>query len=90
MAGHVMDQPGALDQRDELPHPAVLRSSAASASVPPRHEVGRSRHRRRSPQHPNNPEPRRTRITLAVITAILAGAARALTGWLLDHLTTGN
>jgi hypothetical protein len=44
----------------------------------------------RSPQHPTEHEPRRTRITLAVITGVLAGATRALTSWLLDHLTTGN
>lgn len=44
----------------------------------------------RSPQHPSDAEQRRTRITLAVITGILAGTTRALTGWLLDHLTTGN
>ena len=44
----------------------------------------------RSPQHPHGPEQRRTRITLAVITGIFAGATRALAGWLLDHLTTGN
>jgi len=25
-----------------------------------------------------------------VITAVLAGVTRALTSWLLDHLTTGN
>lgn len=43
-----------------------------------------------SPQHPDGPEPRRARITLAVITGILAGATRAVTGWFLDHLTTGN
>jgi hypothetical protein len=44
----------------------------------------------RTPRHPCDPEPRRTRITLAVITGILAGVTRALTGWLLDHLTAGN
>ncbi len=46
----------------------------------------------RSPQHPNDPdtEQHRARITLAVITGILAGASRALSGWLLDHLTTGS
>jgi hypothetical protein len=44
----------------------------------------------RAPQHPTDPEPRRTRITLAVITGVVAGATRALTSWLLDHLTTGN
>jgi hypothetical protein len=44
----------------------------------------------RSSQHPTDPEQRRPRITLAVITGVLAGATRALTGWLLDHLTTGN
>ncbi|MFI0797019.1 hypothetical protein ACH4OY_30705 [Micromonospora rubida] len=44
----------------------------------------------RSPQHPHGPQPRRTQITLAVITGVLAGATRALTGWLLDHLSTDN
>ena len=44
----------------------------------------------RPPKHPRSTEPRRTRITLAVITGIIAGATRALTSWLLDHLTTGN
>jgi hypothetical protein len=41
-------------------------------------------------QRPSDPEPRRTRITLAVITGVLAGATRALADWLLDHLATGN
>lgn len=44
----------------------------------------------RSSQQPRDPEPYRTRITLAVITGILAGITRALTSWLLDHLTAGN
>lgn len=44
----------------------------------------------RSPQHPRGPEERRTRITLAVITGLLAGATRALAGWLLEHLTNSN
>ena len=44
----------------------------------------------RSPQHPGESEQRRTRITLAVITGVFAGATRALTGWLLDHLTIGS
>ncbi|WP_167368180.1 hypothetical protein [Streptomyces agglomeratus] len=44
----------------------------------------------RSPQHPPGPDERRTRITLAVIAGLLAGATRALAGWLLEHLTTGN
>ena len=44
----------------------------------------------RTSQHPRDPEPRHARITLAVITAILAGSARAVTSWLLDHLITGN
>jgi len=43
-----------------------------------------------SSQHPHGPEQRRTRITLAVVTGIFAGATRALTSWLLDHLTIGN
>jgi hypothetical protein len=44
----------------------------------------------RSPQHPSDPEQRRARFTLAVITGVLAGATRAVTSWLLDHLTTGS
>jgi hypothetical protein len=44
----------------------------------------------RSPQYASDPEQRRTRITFAVITGLLSGATRALAGWLLDHLTTGN
>jgi hypothetical protein len=44
----------------------------------------------RPPQQHRNAEPCRTQITLAVITGILAGATRALTDWLLDHLTSGN
>jgi hypothetical protein len=43
-----------------------------------------------SSQHPHGPEQRRTRITLAVITSVLAGITRALTSWLLDHLIAGN
>ncbi|MFF3869748.1 hypothetical protein [Micromonospora sp. NPDC001898] len=43
-----------------------------------------------SPQNPDGPQPRRTRITLAVITGVLAGTTRALADWLLDHLATGN
>ncbi len=42
----------------------------------------------RPPQHPIDPEPRRTRITLAVITGVISGATRALTSWLLDYMTT--
>ncbi|GIE89681.1 hypothetical protein Are01nite_61610 [Actinoplanes regularis] len=44
----------------------------------------------RSPQCPRDPEQRRTRIALALITGALAGATRALAGWLLDHLTNAN
>jgi hypothetical protein len=44
----------------------------------------------RFPQQDHDPDPRRARITLAVITGILAGAARALASWLLDRLTAGN
>jgi hypothetical protein len=44
----------------------------------------------RSPQNPDGPQPRRTRIILAVITGILAGVARALTTWLLDQLTASS
>ncbi|PWK39199.1 hypothetical protein BC793_12335 [Actinoplanes xinjiangensis] len=44
----------------------------------------------RSPHHSENPEPRSKRITLTVITAVIAGAARALTSWLLDHLIAGS
>lgn len=43
----------------------------------------------RHQRHPRDPDERRTRITLAVITGLIAGATRALTGWLLEHLTTG-
>jgi hypothetical protein len=43
-----------------------------------------------STQHPSDPEQRRTRITLAVITGTVAGATRAVISWLLDHLTSGN
>ena len=43
----------------------------------------------RPPHHPRRPNERRTRITLAAITGLLAGTSRALAGWLLDHLTTG-
>ena len=32
---------------------------------------------------------RRTRITTAAITGLLAGAAKAITTWLIDHLNTG-
>ncbi|MER6787956.1 hypothetical protein ABT330_25620 [Streptomyces sp. NPDC000658] len=42
-----------------------------------------------SPQY-RGPDERRTRITRAVITGLLAGIVRALTGWLLEHLTGGN
>jgi hypothetical protein len=42
------------------------------------------------PQHnPGRPDDCRTRITLAAITGLLTGAARAVAGWLLDHLTGG-
>ena len=44
----------------------------------------------RTPQHPHGPEQHRTRITLAAITGIFAGATRALTDWLIQHLTTSN
>ncbi|MFI1989069.1 hypothetical protein [Actinoplanes sp. NPDC020271] len=44
----------------------------------------------RSPQHPDGPQPRRTRIILAAITGILGGATRALTTWLLEQLTANN
>lgn len=44
----------------------------------------------RFPQHPNGREEHHTRITLAVITGVLAGATRALASWLLDHLATGS
>lgn len=43
----------------------------------------------RSRQHPNT-EPRRSRLTIAMITGVVTGASRALTSWLLDYLTTGN
>ncbi|MFI6078974.1 hypothetical protein ACIA5C_46445 [Actinoplanes sp. NPDC051343] len=42
------------------------------------------------PQHDHSgPDKRRTRIALAAITGLVAGATRALTGWLLEHLTSG-
>jgi hypothetical protein len=44
----------------------------------------------RSPQHSYSPEPRRDRITLAVITGVLSGVSRAVVSWFLDQLTTGN
>jgi F0F1-type ATP synthase assembly protein I len=44
----------------------------------------------RSPQSPRDPEQRPTCIAFAVITGALAGATRALVGWLLDHLTNAN
>ncbi|MFD1364975.1 hypothetical protein [Actinoplanes sichuanensis] len=43
----------------------------------------------RTSPHSHDPGPRRARITLAVITAVLAGAVRAVISWLLDHLITG-
>ena len=36
-----------------------------------------------------DPDRRRTRIALAAITGLFAGATRALASWLLEHLTTG-
>ena len=36
-----------------------------------------------------DPDKRRTRIALAAITGLYAGATRALADWLLEHLTTG-
>ena len=41
---------------------------------------------RRTRHHPS-PE-RRTRITLAVITGLVAGVTRTAADWLLGHLTT--
>ena len=43
----------------------------------------------RSEHHPGCPVERGTQITLAVISAIISGAIRAVAGWLLDQLTTG-
>ncbi|MFC4063681.1 hypothetical protein [Actinoplanes subglobosus] len=37
----------------------------------------------RTPRRPNK---NRTRIALAALTGLLAGATRAITDWLLDHL----
>jgi hypothetical protein len=34
------------------------------------------------------PSDYRARLTLAVISGVLGGAARAVTSWLLDHLTS--
>ena len=39
--------------------------------------------------HGHGSDERRTRITLAVITGLVAGVTRAAASWLLDHLTTG-
>jgi hypothetical protein len=40
----------------------------------------------RSPRHPGSPSDHRTRIALAALTGLLAGATRAVTDWLLNHL----
>ncbi|MET8147825.1 hypothetical protein ACIBSW_24715 [Actinoplanes sp. NPDC049668] len=40
----------------------------------------------RSPQHPSGPDQRRTRITLAAITGLFAGAIRAVVDWLITHV----
>ena len=42
----------------------------------------------RHPRH-GRPAEHRTRLILAVITSVIAGATRAAATWLLDHLTTG-
>jgi hypothetical protein len=39
-----------------------------------------------TPQDPDGPNKNRTRIALAVLTGLLAGVARALTEWLVNHL----
>lgn len=44
----------------------------------------------RSPRSPGNPDNRRTRLALAAITGLLAGATRAIVGWLIEHLTAGS
>ena len=36
---------------------------------------------------PHRPNENRTRIALATLTGLLAGVTRALTDWLLDHLS---
>ena len=41
------------------------------------------------PAPPGCSDERRTRIALAVIIGLLAGATRAPAGWLLDHPSTG-
>lgn len=42
------------------------------------------------PQHiPGRPDDHRTRITLAVVNGLIAGATRALVDALLRHLTAG-
>lgn len=41
----------------------------------------------RIPHQHRGPDPKHTRITLAVITGIVAGATRTLTNWLLNRLT---
>jgi hypothetical protein len=43
----------------------------------------------RPQHHPGRPGDRRTRITLAAITGLIAGATRAILDTLLHHLTTG-
>lgn len=40
----------------------------------------------RTRQRPNRPNEHRIRIALAALTGLLAGAARAITDWLLHHL----
>jgi hypothetical protein len=40
----------------------------------------------RPQQHPDGPRENRTRIALAALTGLLAGASRAITDWLLHHL----
>jgi hypothetical protein len=43
----------------------------------------------RSQHHPDDRAERRTRIALAVLTGLFAGATRAVADWLLHHLTPG-
>lgn len=41
----------------------------------------------RNKRHPRRPDDRSTQITLAVLTGLIASAVRAVTDWLLHHLT---
>ncbi len=38
--------------------------------------------------HSSGPDDHRARIALAVLTGVVGGVARAVTSWLLDHVTS--